>query len=103
VLLLAKMLLKRVPKVWVFPKRASIPVTDDRIVSGSYTSVGGILRIRIVKPPNSRDCDLEGFDVSRFAVGQVYEVGLRLGELLIVCGYAEPEMRQRDRAADQPI
>jgi len=59
------------------------------------------LRVRITKLPRSEDCDLEGFDVSRFEVGNVYEVGPRLGELLIVCGYAEPEMRQHDRAADR--
>ena len=60
------------------------------------------MRVRITKPPSKSDCDLEGFDVSRFVVGQVYDVGARLGELLILCGYAEPEMRWRDIAADQP-
>jgi NADH:ubiquinone oxidoreductase subunit B-like Fe-S oxidoreductase len=59
------------------------------------------MRVRMVKRPTTGDCDLEGFDVSRFEVGEVYEVGPRLAELLIVCGYAEPEMRPRDRAAEQ--
>jgi hypothetical protein len=59
------------------------------------------VRIRILKRPARGDCDLEQFDVSSFEVGRVYDVGHRLGELLIVCGYAEPEMRQRDRAANE--
>jgi hypothetical protein len=61
-----------------------------------------MVRVRIIKPPTSDDCDLEGFDVSRFEIGKVYDVGPRLGELLIVCGYAEPEMRRHDRPAEKP-
>jgi hypothetical protein len=45
---------------------------------------------------------LEPFDISRFEVGKVYEVGPRLAEVLIVAGYAEPEMRVKDRAAEKP-
>ena len=44
------------------------------------------LRIRIVAPP-----DLDAFaeyDVQRFRVGDVYEVPVRLGTLLIISGYA---------------
>ena len=37
--------------------------------------------------------------MSRFRAGEMYEVGPRLGELLIVCGYAEREEEQRDEAA----
>jgi len=59
------------------------------------------VRIRILQRPTAGDSDLEGFDVAGFNVGQVYDVGPRLAELMIVCGYAEPEMRQRDRAADK--
>jgi hypothetical protein len=58
------------------------------------------LRIRIVEPPPHASHDLEGFDVSQFEVGQVYDIGPRLGELLVICGYAEFDMRQHDRAAD---
>ena len=61
------------------------------------------MRIRIVKLPNPGDCDLEGFDVSKFEVGKVYETGPRLGELLMACGYAQLEMRRHDRAADKNI
>jgi hypothetical protein len=59
------------------------------------------LRIRIVKALKLGDCDLKGFDVSRLEVGKVYDLGQQLGELLIACGYAKPEMRQYDRAADR--
>jgi hypothetical protein len=51
-----------------------------------------------MKLPTQNDFDLKGFDVSRFEVGKVYDVGLRLAELLIVCGYAEPQMRSHERA-----
>ena len=57
------------------------------------------MRVRIVKKPVA--ADLEGFDVSFFEVGLVYEVGPTLGTLLIVAGYAEPEMRRSDRTSDQ--
>ena len=79
-------------------KRVSNPVSNRPEESRLYTT---LLRIRMLQPPTAGDCDLQGFEVSRFEVGKVYEVGPRLAELLIVCGYAEPEMRQRDRAADQ--
>ena len=59
-----------------------------------------ILRIRITKRPVPTE--LEPFDISRFEVGKVYEVGPRLAEVLIVAGYAEPEIRTNDRAADNP-
>ena len=56
------------------------------------------MRIRIKqKPP---DGEFSGFTVSHLKVGEVYEVGPKLATLLIVSGYAEPEMRVRDRAAD---
>ena len=59
------------------------------------------VRIRIRKVPPTEH--LEGIDLRhyQFRQGQVYEVGPRLGELLIVWGYAELEMRgeDRDRAA----
>lgn len=70
-------------------------------VSGPYAGIGGFMRIRMIKVPSNGNRDLEGFDLSRFEVGHVYEIGPRLAELLIVCGYAEPEMRKRDRAADR--
>ena len=66
--------------------------------SAFYT--GASLRIRIKKLPNRAES--EPFDVAHFEVGKVYEVGPRLAEYLIVAGYAEPEMRAVDRAADGP-
>lgn len=57
-------------------------------------------RLRIKNLPEDRN--IEGFDVRGFEVGKVYEVGPRLGELLIVMGYADPVApRIRDRAADE--
>ncbi len=50
---------------------------------------GVVQRIRILKPPQASD--FIPFDVTRFQVGRVYEVGPRLAELLIVCGCAETE------------
>ena len=47
------------------------------------------LRVRVKSLPQERE--LEGFDLSRFEVGQVYDVGQRLGELLIVLGHAVPD------------
>jgi hypothetical protein len=55
------------------------------------------LRVRILKAPKIGDCDLKGFGVSRFEVGQIYDIGQRLAELLLACGYAEPETRLRGR------
>ena len=47
---------------------------------------------------------VEGFDLRRFEQGQAYDVSARLGEFLIVMGYADVEMRlfERDTAADGP-
>jgi hypothetical protein len=59
------------------------------------------LRVRILKAPKVGDCDLKGFDVSRFEVGQIYDLGQQLAELLLTCGYAEPETHRHGRAADK--
>jgi hypothetical protein len=60
------------------------------------------MKIRIRKLPPSGN--LEGFDLHphAFHSGEVYDVPSRLAEILILWGYAEPEMRResRDRAAD---
>jgi hypothetical protein len=53
---------------------------------------GGTLRIRIIKIPTERY--LEDCDVSDLTVGSTYDLGPRFAELLIVSGYAEPEMRR---------
>jgi hypothetical protein len=61
------------------------------------------MRIRIRKVPPSEY--LEGFDLRsfQFHVAEVYEVGHHLAKVLIVWGYAVPEMRRadRDQAADK--
>ena len=61
------------------------------------------LRIRTTVLPHVRD-QVEGFDLRRFEPGQIYEVSARLGEFMIVMGYAEVEMRrfERESAADGP-
>ena len=58
------------------------------------------MRVRITKKPVPTE--LDPYDVSRFEVGKVYEVGPRLAEVLIVAGFAEPEMRGKDRPATKP-
>jgi hypothetical protein len=63
---------------------------------------GFLLRIRITALPHDRHA--EGFDLRRFEPGQAYEVSARLGEFMIVMGYAQVEMRrfERDTASDGP-
>ena len=63
-----------------------------------YTTVANPVHVRIVKAPKRDDCDLDGYDVSKFEVGEIYDIASRLAELLILCGYAQPEMRAQDRA-----
>ena len=46
-------------------------------------------RIRIVALPSNRR--LEGFDLSTFEIGQLYRVGERLAELLLLGDYGELE------------
>ena len=65
-----------------------------------FTDHGTTLRVRITKKPVPKE--LEPYDVSRFEVGKVYEVGPRLAEVLIVAGFAEPEMRTKDPPAAKP-
>jgi hypothetical protein len=54
------------------------------------------MRIRIRKVPPS---ELEGLDLRPFAFreGSVYDVGVRLAEVLIFLGFAEPEDGQAER------
>ena len=56
------------------------------------------MRVRIRKcPPEGT---LEVFDLRRnqFQVGGVYEIGQRLAEILILSGFAEPEVHRLSRA-----
>jgi hypothetical protein len=58
------------------------------------------MRVRIVRTPTGRDAEF--FDLSRFRVDEVYEVGPRLAEYLMACGFAEPVTTHApDVAADR--
>jgi hypothetical protein len=58
-----------------------------------------VLRVRILSIPSSSDFD--EFDLSRYRVGQIYELSLRLATLLIIDGYAEAVgARVQSEAAD---
>jgi hypothetical protein len=46
------------------------------------------MRIRILRTPHITE--LDGIDLRRFAVGQDYEVGNRLGAVMLAEGWAEP-------------
>jgi hypothetical protein len=61
------------------------------------TALTGPIRVKIVCALKSSE--FEPFDVSKFEVGNTYEVGPKLGALLIVSGCAEPEKRSMDGAA----
>jgi hypothetical protein len=64
-------------------------------VSVSHTS-NNVVRIRILTL--KADKLLDGIvDVKRFKVGQVYEVGPRLADLLMASGHAMRERRRSDR------
>jgi hypothetical protein len=68
--------------------------TISETVSASHTS-DPFVRIRILALPAGKF--LEGIvDVGRFKVGEVYEVGPRLAELLIALGHAALERRRAD-------
>jgi hypothetical protein len=58
-----------------------------------------VVRVRIVKSP--KEHDFEPFNVRHLQVGQVYQVGIRLAEFLILEGCAEPQMPAINRVADQ--
>jgi len=58
------------------------------------------LRIRILKPPSPVDVD--GYNVRHFEVGEVYDVGPRLADLLVIGGYGLVEMRHSERGPDRP-
>jgi hypothetical protein len=65
----------------------------------SFATSGFVVRVRIVRlPPVGRRNAYE-IDLRPYEVGNVYEVGPRVAEYLIVMGFAEPEARQ-DQAAD---
>ena len=54
------------------------------------------MRIRITKSPPTPF--MEGYDVTGFHVGRVYDLSAAIAEYLVVAGFAVPEMRTADRA-----
>ena len=60
------------------------------------------MQIRIKTLPNAKE--FEEYDLTRFRVGEVYEVSPRLASLLVVAGHAEtvPMRGQKAEAADWP-
>ena len=56
------------------------------------------MRIRITKP---LPATLEGFDLSRYQLNEVYDIGRSLSELLLISGYATPEDDGSRRAASR--
>ena len=59
------------------------------------------MRVLILKKPSVRECeDLAPFDprfLDGLEPGRIYELGQRLSEVLIVCGFAQAEMRRVSR------
>jgi hypothetical protein len=58
------------------------------------------IRVRITDLPEAGEFD--EYDLTRFAVGEVYDVTAQLASLLIIAGYADPIpfSRWSDAAAD---
>lgn len=69
--------------------------------STAYQSTTTGVRVKFTKIPTAKD--VEPFDLSRFHAGETYDVGPRLAEYLMACGYAEPaDVSSPDMAADKP-
>jgi hypothetical protein len=100
----------RLPRCWY--EHCSRAILDQKL-SSAYTAQPHQSIIRDLRsdtpvkiwirklPPDS----LEGYDLRsyQFRAGHTCDVGRRLGEVLIVSGYAMPEMRCGDRdAAEAP-
>jgi hypothetical protein len=58
------------------------------------------LRIRIIKRPS--EADVDGYNVRHFEAGEVYDVGPRLADLLVIGGYGLVEMRHSERGPNRP-
>ena len=56
------------------------------------------MKVRITRKPAEREVD--GVNLDRLAPGAVRDVSTSLASWLIAEGYAEPEMRHRDRHVD---
>jgi len=64
-----------------------------------FSAVANVL-VRIVKPPTS--ADYAPFDLSRFEIGKVYEIGPKLAELLILNWCAEFTDQPRSDSRSTP-
>ena len=64
---------------------------------------GEVLKVRIIRKPVEREVD--GVNLDRLAPGVVRDVSTSIASWLIAEGYAEPEMRKRERsvADDRPF
>ena len=60
-----------------------------------FSNSRSALRIRIIRRPVPTD--VEGYDVRHLEVGEVYDVGPRLADLLVIGGYGMVEMRRGER------
>ena len=56
------------------------------------------MKVRITRKPVEREVD--GVNLDRLAPGAVRDVSMSLASWLIAEGYAQPEMRQRDRPVE---
>jgi len=56
------------------------------------------MRIRITALPD--DPRIEGVDLQHLRIGHVYDLDYQLAQLLVVLGFAVPEMRRGQRAGD---
>ena len=67
-------------------------------------TVAGAMRVKIVRMPAAKDADW--LDTSRFQLGGTYEVGPKVAEYLLACGYAvfanEPSGLAADRSDKGP-
>jgi hypothetical protein len=67
------------------------------IVSDLENVECGGVRIRIIRKPTASP--IQEMQLSHFEVGQTYDVGFRVAELMLAEGWAEPAP---DRADDKP-
>lgn len=64
-------------------------------------SDNSLMRVRIVRRLPAPLMD--GFDVRRFSAGEAYEVDPRLGNYLIVAGYAVADEDERKPGGHEPM
>ena len=77
------------------------PLINVGRLADSYTESSHAfpMKIRIVKTPPAPKMD--GFDLERFKLGKVYDVDSRLGQYLVMAGYARADAKGVD-SDEQP-